>query len=59
MHASVDGDIKTVAFARTPKMSSYLVVLAAGEFGYLKGSSGDTVVRIVAPRGREGRGEAR
>ena len=53
---SIAGDEKTVTFGKTPNMSTYLVVLAAGEFGYLKGSSGDTVVRLVAPKGREQRG---
>ncbi len=37
-------------------MASYLVVLCAGEFGYLNGKSGSTVVRLVAPKGREQNG---
>ncbi len=53
---TIQGDAKTVQFARTPSMASYLVVLCAGEFGYLNGKSGSTVVRLVAPKGREQNG---
>jgi aminopeptidase N len=53
---TIQGDTKVVQFARTPSMASYLVVLCAGEFGYLTGSSGSTVVRLVAPKGREQNG---
>ncbi len=53
---TIQGDAKTVTFARTPNMASYLVVLCAGEFAYLNGRSGSTIVRLVAPKGREQNG---
>ena len=53
----VAGETKTVTFARTPKMASYLVVLCAGEFGYLKGEADGVAVRVVAPKGREQNGQ--
>ena len=53
---TITGDTKTVTFARTPKMASYLVVLCAGEFGYIQGVSDGVKVRVVAPKGREQNG---
>ncbi|MBV9646907.1 MAG: M1 family metallopeptidase [Candidatus Eremiobacteraeota bacterium] len=53
---TVSGSTKTVRFARTPSMASYLVVLCAGEFGYLQGKSDGITVRVVAPKGREQNG---
>lgn len=46
-------DLKTVRFARTPKMSSYLVVLSAGDFGAIEGQSDGVKIRVVTPKGRE------
>jgi aminopeptidase N len=54
---TIRGATKTVSFARTPNMSTYLVALCAGEFGYLSDTAPDGVrVRIVAPKGREQQG---
>jgi len=46
-------DLKTVRFARTPKMSSYLVVLSAGDFGAIEGTADGVKIRVVTPKGRE------
>jgi len=46
-------DLKTVRFARTPKMSSYLVVLSAGDFSAIEGTSDGVKIRVVTPKGRE------
>ncbi len=54
---AISGDLKTVAFAPTPKMASYLVVLCAGEFGYLNGSADGVKIRVVAPKGQEQNGQ--
>ena len=43
-----DGDTKTVSFARTPNMASYLVALCAGEFGYVSGTAPDGV-KVLTP----------
>ncbi len=46
------GAQKTVSFARTPSMSSYLVVLAAGRFSTISRVVDGISVRVVAPRDR-------
>ncbi|MGE0394530.1 MAG: M1 family metallopeptidase [Vicinamibacterales bacterium] len=38
----------TVTFARTPRMSSYLVALLVGEFACRSGASGDVPVRVCS-----------
>jgi puromycin-sensitive aminopeptidase len=46
---------KTVHFAPTPKMSTYLVAFVVGEFEYIEGSTPEGVaVRIYATPGRKG-----
>ncbi len=47
---------KKVSFARSPKMSSYLVALVAGELETLDGQAGDTKIRIVTPLGKKSQG---
>ncbi|MBI2971681.1 MAG: M1 family metallopeptidase [Candidatus Aenigmarchaeota archaeon] len=49
----VDGDRKIVAFERTPRMSTYLLYMAAGEFEFLEGSSRGTKMRIVTLPGKK------
>jgi aminopeptidase N len=49
---AVHGDLATTTFGRTPKMSSYLVVLSAGDFDSISGTGPDGVKQTVwAPRG--------
>jgi len=46
------GAVKTVAFRRTPKMSTYLVVLCAGKFATISDSVDGIAVNVVAPSDR-------
>ena len=47
---------KTVTFGRTPKMSSYLVVLCAGELEAVSGEAEGVQIRVVTTRGKKERG---
>ncbi len=53
---SAEGGRKTVRFLRTPKMSTYLLYLAVGEFEFLEGMSGRTLVRIATMPGKKEQG---
>ena len=44
-------DKHTVRFATTPKMSSYLVAIAVGDFEYVEGSADGIPIRIYGPPG--------
>jgi aminopeptidase N len=44
---------KKVFFAVSPKMSSYLTALIAGEFGNISGIAGAADIAVYAPAGRE------
>jgi aminopeptidase N len=44
---------KKVFFAPSPKMSSYLAALIAGEFANIHGTAGAAAVDVYAPAGRE------
>jgi aminopeptidase N len=46
------GERKTVTFERTPKMSTYLVVLCAGRFASISASVDGIRVSVVTPRDR-------
>ena len=46
------GALKTVSFAQTPKMSSYLVVFCAGRFKSISDSVDGVKLRVVAPHDR-------
>ena len=48
----VAADMKQVAFATTPKMSSYLFVLTAGEFERLTAQADGTTVGVVTTSGK-------
>ncbi|MGI0046026.1 MAG: M1 family metallopeptidase [Nitrosotalea sp.] len=51
-------DKKTVfRFDRTPVMSTYLLYLAVGEFEFLQGKLGKTLVRIVTTKGKKLQGK--
>ena len=47
---------KTITFARTPKMSSYLVVLCAGEMEAISGEAEGVRIRVVTTKGKKERG---
>jgi aminopeptidase N len=49
-------DQKRVAFAPTPKMSSYLFVLSAGELERITADAGGVTVGVVATRGKAEKG---
>ena len=54
----VSGDeLKTVTFGRTPKMSSYLMVLIAGELEALSGESEGVQLRIITTEGKKEKGQ--
>src|ERR1700754_579370 len=42
---------KRVSFARTPRMSTYLLFLAVGDYEAIESQSGNTKVAVWAPRG--------
>ena len=50
------GDLKRVAFAPTPKMSSYLFVLSAGELERITAEADGTTVGVVTTAGKSGPG---
>lgn len=50
------GNLKTVRFERTPKMSSYLVVLCAGRFKSIADDVDGVRLRVLAPSDRIGQG---
>ena len=47
----------TFKFAKTPRMSTYLVYLGVGEFEYLKSSIRDIQVRVVTTKGLKSKGK--
>ena len=54
--AAVASDRKRVVFAPTPKMSSYLFVLSAGELERITKDAGGVTVGVVATRGKAEKG---
>jgi aminopeptidase N len=53
---AVGADQKRVAFARTPKMSSYLFVLSAGELERITADANGVTVGVVATKGKAEKG---
>ncbi|PYD75512.1 M1 family metallopeptidase [Novacetimonas pomaceti] len=51
------GDTKYVNFATTPRMSSYLLAVVAGDLGAVHGNAGATPINVYAPSGEEKKGE--
>jgi len=43
-------------FDTTPTMSTYLLYLGVGEFEFLKGKSGKTIIRIITTQGKKDQG---
>src|SRR5262245_11699306 len=52
----VTPDLKQVSFATTPKMSSYLFVLAAGELERLSAQADGVAVSVLTTAGKRGQG---
>lgn len=53
-----DPALRVITFARTPKMSTYLVAFVLGEYDYIEGTSDDgVVVRIYTPKGKQEQGK--
>ncbi|MBI3707462.1 MAG: M1 family metallopeptidase [Proteobacteria bacterium] len=53
----VGSDLKRVAFQATPKMSSYLFVLAAGELERLTGEADGVTIGVVTTSGKRAHGQ--
>lgn len=51
------GRTKYVNFAATPRMSSYLLAVVAGDLGAVHGKGGGTPINVYAPSGEERNGE--
>ena len=49
----IENNKKTVAFQKTPKMSTYLLYLAAGEFEFLEQRSGKVLIRVATTPGKK------
>jgi aminopeptidase N len=52
----LSGGTKRVSFQQTPRMSSYLFVLAAGDLERITADAGGVTVGVVATRGKSGYG---
>jgi aminopeptidase N len=55
--AAVGTDMKKVTFMQSPRMSSYLVALVAGDLGKIDGSAAGTQMHAYAPKGVEDQGK--
>src|SRR4030095_17100974 len=53
----LEPNLKRVAFAPTPKMSTYLFVLTVGELERITAEAEGVTISVVAPAGTEARGE--
>ena len=50
---AVGSDLKRVAFGMSPRMSTYLLALVAGDMGSLAGSGGGAEMHAYAPNGEQ------
>jgi aminopeptidase N len=55
--AAVGADMKKVTFMQSPRMSSYLVALVAGDLGKVDGSAAGTQMHAYAPAGEQDQGK--
>ncbi|MCI4323135.1 MAG: M1 family metallopeptidase [Thermoplasmata archaeon] len=53
----VVGNRRRIAFAPTPRMSTYLLYLGVGPFSPLTGQAGPVTIRVQLPPGRESAGQ--
>ncbi len=53
----VAGGLKRISFQRTPRMSSYLFVLAVGDFERLSGVADGVTISVVTTRGKSAQGQ--
>ncbi|NVN38356.1 ERAP1-like C-terminal domain-containing protein [Komagataeibacter swingsii] len=51
------GDSQYVSFATTPRMSTYLLAVVAGDMAAVHGKGGTTPINVYAPAGDEKKGE--
>jgi len=52
-----DGNKKVIKFHRTPKMSTYLLYLAVGEFEFLEDKLDNVLIRIITTPGKKKQGK--
>ena len=53
-----DASLKTVKYAKSPVMSTYLVAFVVGEFDFVEGKDADGVlIRVYTPKGKAIQGE--
>jgi len=53
-----DASLKTVKYAQSPVMSTYLVAFVVGEFDFVEGKDADGVlIRVYTPKGKAVQGE--
>ncbi|MBV1775548.1 M1 family metallopeptidase [Burkholderiaceae bacterium DAT-1] len=57
LNRKVQGDLATIEFARSPKMSSYLLELSAGNFARIQTKAENVDIGIWAIKGQEQQGE--
>ena len=51
------GDLKKLTFARSPKMSSYLLAFVVGEFDFVEATDANGVlIRVYTPLGKAEQG---
>ncbi|MBD3243908.1 MAG: hypothetical protein GF331_25170 [Chitinivibrionales bacterium] len=53
---SVNGARKTITFARTPRMSTYLLYMGAGHFDYIETTRGARAIRVYGVNGQSPKG---
>ncbi|CAH1790124.1 unnamed protein product, partial [Owenia fusiformis] len=55
---SVEGELKTLSYERTPVMSTYLLAYCVGEYDYVEAKDADGVlVRVYTPVGKQEQGQ--
>ena len=53
-----DASLKTVKYATSPVMSTYLVAFVVGEFDFVEGKDADGVtIRVYTPKGKAIQGQ--
>ena len=53
-----DGSLKSVKYAQSPVMSTYLVAFVVGEFDFVEGKDSDGInIRVYTPKGKAVQGQ--